>query len=122
MTARGMDRGRRLLERVIAGIPAEESPLRHVEQLPARTARHAPWPTWAPDEVVAALRSAGAEQPWIHQAEGAEAAWHGNNVVVATGTASGKSMVYQLSVLSRLRADSRATALYLSPTDRKSVV
>ncbi|GAB3296578.1 DEAD/DEAH box helicase [Parasphingorhabdus pacifica] len=116
MTASRTGNGRQLLDRVIAGIPAGESPLRHVEQLPARAARHTPWPTWAPEPVVTALRSAGAEQPWTHQAEGAETAWHGNNVVVATGTASGKSMVYQLPVLSRLHTDPKATALYLSPT------
>src|SRR3712207_5782773 len=38
------------------------------------------------------------------------------SVVVATGTASGKSLVYQLPVLARFAADRRATALYLAPT------
>ena len=37
-------------------------------------------------------------------------------MVVATGTASGKSLAYQLPVLTALAADRRATALYLSPT------
>ena len=35
---------------------------------------------------------------------------------MATGTASGKSLAYQLPVLTALAADPRATALYLSPT------
>src|SRR3712207_7095459 len=38
------------------------------------------------------------------------------SVVVATGTASGKSLVYQLPVLARFAADRRATALSLAPT------
>ena len=36
--------------------------------------------------------------------------------MVATGTASGKSLAYLLPVLSRLLTDPRATALYLAPT------
>ncbi|MCA1186602.1 DEAD/DEAH box helicase [Saccharopolyspora sp. 6T] len=108
--------GKRLLDRVLAGTPADESPLRHVEQLAERPAQHADWPGWAPEPLVEALRARGAERPWSHQAEGAEAAWAGEHVVVATGTASGKSMTYQLPVLTRLLTDARATALYLSPT------
>ncbi|WP_114454378.1 DEAD/DEAH box helicase [Halopolyspora algeriensis] len=115
-TRQVQDRGRQLLDRVLAGTPAGESPLRHVEHLPARPARHAPWPEWAADEVVAALRAHGAQRPWTHQAEGADAVWSGTNTVIATGTASGKSLAYQLPVLSRLHADDRATALYLAPT------
>lgn len=110
-------RGRKLLDRVLAGVLAGETPLRHATHLPARPARHAPWPEWASPDVVAALRAAqGVEEPWTHQAEGANAAWAGQHVVIATGTASGKSMVYQLPVLSRLSSDPRATALYVSPT------
>ena len=116
MARAGKDKGRRLLDRVLAGIPAGESPVRHVEHLPQRAARFTEWPEWAASDVVDALRARGAEQPWVHQAEGAEAAWSGEHVVVATGTASGKSMVYQLPVLSRLLTDTAATALYVSPT------
>ncbi|MBK0865589.1 MULTISPECIES: DEAD/DEAH box helicase [unclassified Saccharopolyspora] len=116
-TGRDRDgRGRRLLDRALAGVPADESPLRHVEQTPARPAKHADWPDWAPEQLVAAMRARGAELPWSHQTEGAEAARAGEHVVVATGTASGKSMIYQLPVLAELLSDARSTALYLSPT------
>lgn len=108
--------GRRLLDRVLAGVPADESPLRHVEHLPERRAQHVDWPAWAPEPLVETLQKHGARELWAHQAEGAEAAWAGEDVIVATGTASGKSMVYQLPVLSRLVTDDRATALYLAPT------
>lgn len=50
--------------------------------------------------------------PWRHQAEAASLAWAGRQVVVATGTASGKSLAYQLPALSRLPTDPHATALY----------
>ncbi|MBQ3262119.1 MAG: hypothetical protein IJH52_03010, partial [Oscillospiraceae bacterium] len=59
------------------------------------------WPDWAPEQLVAAMRARGAELPWSHQTEGAEAARAGEHVVVATGTASGKSMIYQLPVLAK---------------------
>ena len=46
----------------------------------------------------------------------ASLAYAGTHVVLATGTASGKSLAYQLPALATLLADPRATALYLSPT------
>ncbi|MCM4079379.1 DEAD/DEAH box helicase [Paractinoplanes hotanensis] len=93
-----------------------ESPITHVEHVPAREGRPAPWPSWASPEVVAALNAHGIARPWEHQATAASLAAEGIHVVVATGTASGKSLAYQLPVLSRLLGDDRATALYLSPT------
>jgi DEAD/DEAH box helicase domain-containing protein len=110
------ERGARLLRRVLAGTPQGESPLTHVEALPARAACTVDWPQWTPRAVVDALRSAGIKAPWTHQAAAADAAWRGEHVVLATGTASGKSLAYQLPVLSALTVDRRATALYLSPT------
>ncbi|MGI8533000.1 MAG: DEAD/DEAH box helicase, partial [Geodermatophilaceae bacterium] len=58
----------------------------------------------------------GIHRPWEHQVEAAELVRAGQSVVIATGTASGKSLGYQLPVLSALLSDERATALYLSPT------
>jgi DEAD/DEAH box helicase domain-containing protein len=88
----------------------------HVERLPARIGRPVPWPTWTAPDLIAALSAQGITAPWAHQAEAATLAWHGTHVVLATGTASGKSLAYQLPALTRLLADPRATALYLSPT------
>ena len=59
---------------------------------------------------------------WSHQADAAELAWSGQHVVVATGTASGKSLAYLLPALSAIAASvdkpgARGdTVLYLSPT------
>ncbi|MBU2667669.1 DEAD/DEAH box helicase [Actinoplanes bogorensis] len=92
------------------------SPVTHIEQIPSRTGRSAPWPTWASADVVSAYRALGIAQPWEHQAAAASLAAEGVHVVVATGTASGKSMAYQLPVLTRLLDEPRATALYISPT------
>ncbi|MDQ3787167.1 MAG: DEAD/DEAH box helicase, partial [Actinomycetota bacterium] len=107
---------RLLLDRVLAGVPAGENPLRHVRELPERPATCAEWPSWVPDTLRTALAGCGVEQPWAHQVEAATHAREGRHVVIATGTASGKSLAYQLPVLSALSEDRRATALYLSPT------
>ncbi|MDU0292034.1 DEAD/DEAH box helicase [Saccharothrix longispora] len=111
-----VNQGRRLLDRVLAGVPVGESPLTHSEDLPPQPARHAPWPSWASPDVVSALVDRGVREPWRHQAEAADLARAGEHVVVATGTASGKSLAYQLPVLTALVDNPRATALYLSPT------
>ncbi|HYQ61881.1 DEAD/DEAH box helicase [Actinophytocola sp.] len=107
---------RHLLDRVLAGVPRGENPLRHVRELPSRPASAVDWPSWAPSSLVTAFGATGVARPWTHQVEAANHAWEGRHVVIATGTASGKSLAYQLPVLSGLLADRRATALYLSPT------
>ncbi|MGW4481925.1 DEAD/DEAH box helicase [Rhodococcus triatomae] len=108
--------GRQLLNRVLTGTPGHETPLTHIAELPARESTYATWPEWAHPGVVDALRESGVPMPWTHQEQAATLAARGTNVVVATGTASGKSLAYQLPVLTALADDPRATALYLAPT------
>ena len=90
--------------------------LTHVVQLPERDGKTAPWPDWTPPLLRERLAATGIAAPWRHQVVAANRAWAGEHTVVATGTASGKSLAYQLPVLSALLADPRATALYLAPT------
>ncbi len=96
--------------------------LTHTEHLPAREARYAPWPEAIRPEIVASALALGAAQPWAHQAEAMNLAKTGQTVVLATGTASGKSLGYLAPVLSDLldgteaRNGRGATALYLAPT------
>ncbi|RAO33666.1 putative ATP-dependent helicase YprA [Micromonospora noduli] len=91
-------------------------PVTHVERVPARAGVPAPWPSWAPAELRAAFTGRGVAAPWQHQAEAANLAYEGQHVIVATGTASGKSLAYQLPALATVLADPRATVLYLAPT------
>ncbi len=66
--------------------------------------------------MVQAFRDRGVAAPWSHQLAAADLAHDGRHVVLSTGTASGKSLAYQLPILTALTDDPRARALYLSPT------
>ncbi|MBD8078891.1 DEAD/DEAH box helicase [Cellulosimicrobium arenosum] len=105
--------------------------LTHVRELPARPGVHGEWPSWADSSLVAGYRALGAEHPWRHQAEAADAAWRGRHVALATSTGSGKSLAFWLPALTSVRADAatrtldpgriesvarRGSVLYLSPT------
>lgn len=59
----------------------------------------ADWPRWLPAPVVEAFAGRGIERPWAHQAEAAESAHAGRATMLATPTASGKSLAYLLPVL-----------------------
>ena len=108
--------GADLLAVALAGTAPGEHPLRHVAELPARSGRSHTWPEWAEPDVIAAFTGRGISAPWSHQAQAAEFAHAGRHVVVSTGTASGKSLAYQLPVLNALATDPLARVLYLSPT------
>jgi DEAD/DEAH box helicase domain-containing protein len=96
--------------------------LTHLEITPARAATVAGWPTWAHPDLIDAYLSRGVASLWCHQADAAELAWSGQHTIVATGTASGKSLAYLLPALSAIarsvdRPGARGdTVLYLSPT------
>jgi DEAD/DEAH box helicase domain-containing protein len=66
--------------------------------------------------VVRALHLRGIRELYSHQARAFDLASRGKHVVVATPTASGKSLCYNLPILQSLASDPSATALYLFPT------
>jgi DEAD/DEAH box helicase domain-containing protein len=95
--------------------PAHHSRITHVERLDARPAITTDWPTWVDPDLVAALQAGGVDRPWMHQVTAADLAWSGRSVILATGTASGKSLAYLLPALtSALRGE--GSTLYLAPT------
>ncbi|MDE3070319.1 MAG: DEAD/DEAH box helicase, partial [Acidobacteriota bacterium] len=81
----------------------------------ARRARLRAVPEDLHEEVRGALERMGVGRLYSHQVEAVEAAWRGP-AIVTTGTASGKSMCFNLPTLDVLCRDSRARALYLYPT------
>ena len=76
----------------------------------------APMPPALAPGVVRALTQRGIDELYSHQARAFELASQGKHVVVATPTASGKSLCYNLPILQALASDPTATALYLFPT------
>ena len=88
----------------------------HRERLPARRGETVPLPGDLPEVLRDRLAAQGITALWSHQAEVRSRVRRGEHVVVATGTASGKSLAYQLPALERLVADDRGVVLYLAPT------
>jgi DEAD/DEAH box helicase domain-containing protein len=101
---------------VLAGTEEDEQPVTHVHHVPVRESRTLPWPDWVSAPLRERLEARGVTAPWRHQVAAAQLARDGSHVVVATGTASGKSLAYQLPALTRLAEDPRACVLYLAPT------
>src|SRR5512134_24587 len=89
----------------------EGEELAHLTEIPGRDARTVPLPELHP-KLEAALRALGVESLFGHQAESLAAARRGEHVVVATGTASGKTLAFNLPVLDALAADPKLRALY----------
>ena len=68
-----------------------------------------------PGELADLLKQDGITQLFRHQADAIRALRKGGNLLVATATASGKSLIYNLSVLEQLLNGKRGKALYLFP-------
>lgn len=97
----------------------------HVERVPPRDAVVEPWPDWIDPDVRAMYAAEGITDLWGHQAEALHHVRAGRHTVIATGTASGKSLAFQAPALTALAAgrtgsslhgNRRPTVLYLAPT------
>jgi len=84
--------------------------------LPACPARLDHLPADLPPALAAALTRHGITRLFSHQSQAWEHTLHGQHVVIATGTASGKSLAFQLPVLSALLVNPQARTLLLYPT------
>ncbi|MGD8455550.1 MAG: DEAD/DEAH box helicase [Anaerolineales bacterium] len=84
--------------------------------LPAREARFVPFPDDLHPSLRAALEQRSYQALYCHQAAAWEHARAGRNVVLVTGTASGKTLAYNLPVLDRLLRLPEGRGLYLFPT------
>ncbi|MHA6204963.1 DEAD/DEAH box helicase [Dyella soli] len=83
--------------------------------LPGKEGQFAPLPGDMPPALAQALRARGVEQLYAHQAQAWNATAAGEHVVIATPTASGKSLCYTLPVISAAMRQ-QAKALFLFPT------
>jgi len=87
----------------------------HVERLPERAAQYAELSEPLPPRLAEALARQGITALYTHQVAAIEAARAGKDVVVVTGTASGKTLCYNVPVLESILRDRRSRALYLFP-------
>lgn len=106
---------RELLARAFDG-PEAQARITHLHRLPERRGVLRPVPDDLPAPLPGRLAVLGIDKLYTHQAEALALVRAGRHLVVATGTASGKSLCYQLPVCERLLVDEKATALYLAPT------
>src|SRR5919109_2935964 len=90
--------------------------LAYLADVPGREASVAPIPDDLHPRVRDALAAQGVTVLYRHQAEAFAAAGRGAHIVVATGTASGKTLAFNLPVLDALAAEPKLRALYLYPT------
>lgn len=86
----------------------------HVETVPARPAVFEP--VDLDPAVAAALGARGIDRLYRHQAAAIRSIRQGNHTVIAAGTASGKSLCYQVPIAEATIEDKAATSLLLFPT------
>ena len=96
--------------------PDTADPLVHLRTLEARDPVIEPFPDDLPELLVARLGLTGVLGLYRHQSDGLAALRSGRDVVIATGTASGKTLVYDLAFAEARDPGRRSTALYLFPT------
>ncbi|MFH1143270.1 MAG: DEAD/DEAH box helicase [Candidatus Eisenbacteria bacterium] len=88
----------------------------HAQRLEPRPARWGELEGALPGPLRESLSALGIERLYCHQAQAVASARAGENVVVVTGTASGKSLCFQIPILETLLAEPQATALLIYPT------
>ena len=81
----------------------------------SKSARYGDLDRDLPEPITHKLEQLGIEKFYTHQAEAINRVRNGENIVITTGTASGKSMVYTIPALEKLMIDEESTVLYLSP-------
>ncbi|MEZ6196957.1 MAG: DEAD/DEAH box helicase [Planctomycetota bacterium] len=85
-------------------------------EIPPRPARYGEFPPGLSPELVAAVQAQGIEKLFSHQSEMTRRALAGENLVITTGTASGKSLAYLLPILQRILEQPASRAILLFPT------
>ncbi|TIC56740.1 P-loop containing nucleoside triphosphate hydrolase protein, partial [Wallemia mellicola] len=85
--------------------------------IPARQALYSDWDLVIPEPIRRGLRSTlYVESLFAHQAQAIQSLNEGNNVIVSTSTASGKSLIYTLPFLMSFYQDRESTAFFIFPT------
>ncbi|MBU0730719.1 MAG: DEAD/DEAH box helicase [Proteobacteria bacterium] len=89
--------------------------VRHHEMIAGHDAMHADLEKPLPDELAQALSVIGVDRLYTHQVKAIDLVRRGENVIVASPTASGKSLIYNLPVFESIVTGRKTRALYLFP-------
>ncbi|MFA4029021.1 MAG: hypothetical protein GDYSWBUE_001603 [Candidatus Fervidibacterota bacterium] len=90
--------------------------MRHVEFQPARNAQYGEPTSQVHPKVAEALKEIGVGRLYKHQARAVDAINSGKHTIIVTGVASGKTLCYNIPVLSKLLSEPGTTAFYIFPT------
>ena len=101
---------------VLSADPDVAPSLVGVRELPARAPVTEPFPDDLPELLIQRLGLLGIDGLYAHQARGLETLRAGRDLIMATGTASGKTLVYNAAFAEAALTTPKATALYLYPT------
>ena len=101
---------------ILRDISLKDDSLRAIKHLPAQDGKYEDYPADIHPALVKAFKDKGFERLYSHQHTCWEAASRGENAVVVTPTASGKTLCYNLPVLDTILKNPSARALYLFPT------
>ena len=105
------------VEDVLARLRGDErfrKNIRHWMTLPPRPARLEPLPPALHEDLRTSVEALGIRNLYAHQSRAFQLIIDGSDVVIATPTASGKTLCYNLPVLQTILEDSSATALSVS--------
>lgn len=86
----------------------------HVRE--ATQAEFGEWPQGLDPKIVSALQARGIDKLYSHQSRAIDSALSGQDTVIVTPTASGKTLCYNLPVMQSVLEDRAARALYMFPT------
>ncbi|GLD96786.1 hypothetical protein PINS_up005469 [Pythium insidiosum] len=101
----------------LRGLDIYKDQIVHVERRPSRNADRRPLKQLElPEALTNALAQRGIDALYSHQFESISATKRGDNVVLSTSTASGKSLAFNIPTLTALLEDPSSTFLYLFPT------
>ncbi|HEY65049.1 MAG TPA: DEAD/DEAH box helicase [Caldilineae bacterium] len=106
---------RRFLNEILKA-PGYRGQLVHIHRIPAHRARYGRLSDPLHPAVQARLRAMGVTRFYVHQAQAINAIRQGHHVIIATSTASGKTLCFNVPVLDAIAQEPQTRALYLYPT------
>ncbi len=100
----------------LKSLPTYKGQIAHIEHIPPREAVYGDLAEPLVNELQACLDKNGLAKLYCHQSEAINKVLRGQNVMVATSSASGKTLCYNIVVMQALITEPRSRALYLFPT------